>query len=47
MRSPVPVVVLASTDPTVRDTAIGTALLDHPGLVVVLHELMADDEGGR
>lgn len=42
MDSPTPVVVLASTDPTVRETAIATALLDRPHLVVVVHDLTGD-----
>lgn len=42
---PVPVVVLASTDPIERDVAIMTALLDHPRAVAVVHDLHEPDDG--
>lgn len=41
--SPVPIVVLASTD---RDALVLTALLDAPGVVAVVHDLEQADEGG-
>lgn len=41
--SPVPVVVLATTDAVERDVALLTALVDTPGLVAVVQELSADN----
>lgn len=43
--SPVPVVVLATTDAVERDVALLTALVDTPGLVAVVQELSAGDDG--
>ena len=43
--TPVPLAVLASTDPVERDVAILTALLDAPGYVAIVHELLPDAAG--
>lgn len=43
--SPVPIVVLASTDRTDRDALVLTALLDAPGVVAVVHDLERADDG--
>lgn len=47
-RAGTPVIVLASTDPLLRDLAIGAALLEVPGLVAVTHELtrVGGDQAG-
>lgn len=39
MTSTIPVVVLAATDPTEREAALVTALLDSPGVVAIVHDL--------
>ncbi|WP_420113261.1 GTP-binding protein [Pseudactinotalea sp.] len=41
----VPLAVLASTDPIERDVAIMTALVDAPGYVAIVHELLPDSSG--
>ncbi|MFZ5872306.1 MAG: hypothetical protein ACOYXW_17485 [Actinomycetota bacterium] len=46
MLSPLPVTVLASIDPVLRDSTAFTAVADVPGTVVVTHDLAEADGRG-
>lgn len=41
-----PLVALATIDPVIRDTAVFGLVTDHPGLVVLRHDIHDDEDGG-
>ena len=47
MTPPTPLVVLATVDPVVRDTTVFGLVTDHPRLVVLRHDILDDEDGGR
>lgn len=46
MRAHKPLVVLATTDPVLRDSAIFAVVVDRPGTVVLRHDIVDGPEGG-
>lgn len=47
MTAPTPLVVLATVDPVVRDATVFGLVTDHPRLVVLQHDILDDEDGGR
>lgn len=46
MPRPIPLIVLATVDPVLRDTALFGLVTDTPGVVLVRHDIIDADDGG-